>query len=101
MRLLRSKLEKIDRTKTYEESKAKRTAPLDIVKALIDNEDLSGEELKKALVMGILSDELGGQFVNDPGFSNIAEKITKMLIQDEAVNVLLDRAISVLGETPG
>jgi len=72
-------------------------APVDRLRALAGREDVSEDELKRALVRGLLTQQLGEAVAGDPAFEAVAGDVLRIITDSPAGRELLDRAMAQLG----
>ncbi|PTS90551.1 hypothetical protein DBR17_01115 [Sphingomonas sp. HMWF008] len=70
--------------------------PMARVRALAAREGLSEEDLKRALVRGILVQQLGDAVGNDPAFEAIAHDVIRIIGEAPEGRDLLERALGRL-----
>lgn len=62
------------------------------VKAMAQLGDLDTDEFERTLIQGLLIDELGEAFVNDPRFQKLIDKILEIISSDAQSRQLLQGA---------
>lgn len=72
---------------------------MEVASLLAKNENLSEPEIKKAIVMGILAEKFGEEFINDPSFLIMVDRISKMLADDAETDAVQRQVIEVLRES--
>lgn len=94
-------MEKIAKTrrKSTGTTQRKRSSPMEVASLLAKNENLSEPEIKKAIVMGILAEKFGEEFINDPNFLIMVDRISKMLADDAETDAVQRQVIEVLRES--
>jgi hypothetical protein len=79
---------------------AVRSAPgetgLAAVQALAGIEDIDQRQLKRALIQNLLSDNFGGELINDAKFQQIVERVTDTIDGEPETAKLLNRVIGDL-----
>ncbi|WEJ98138.1 MAG: hypothetical protein P0Y59_14420 [Candidatus Sphingomonas phytovorans] len=73
--------------------------PMARLRALAGREELSDDDLRRALVRGLLVQQLGEAIGNDPAFEAIAGDVLRIIGESEQGRALVDRAIQQLGKT--
>lgn len=71
--------------------------PLGPVRMLARQPSCNEEDLRKALVRGLLAESLGPALVTSLEFQNITDKVTQMLEESEAGRQLLADALREIG----
>ena len=74
-------------------ARAGAATPLDRLRALAGQGGLSDDDVKAALVRGLLVEQLGEGIGNDPAFARIAGEVLRILGDSDAGRALLDRAM--------
>lgn len=74
--------------------------PIARVRGLTAHKGLSEEDLKRALVRGLLVQQLGDAIGNDPAFEAVANDVIRIIGDTQAGRDLLDRALLHLGSGP-
>lgn len=77
-------------------AKAGATTPLDRLRALAGRDGLSDDDVKRALVRGLLVQQLGESVGNDPAFEHVAGDVLRILGDSDDGRALLDRALQEL-----
>lgn len=80
---------------------AKTPTPLQTVQALAAADDISDEQLGRALVQGLLAEELGAHLVNEAPFQQVVERVVSTIEADETTAVLLKRMLRELRSSVG
>ena len=73
---------------------AQRQNPLRRVSALAALDSLPDEELGRALVRTLLTEEFGEALANAPKFARIVDEVHRMIAADEEANGLLHKALA-------
>lgn len=101
--LLRAQLKELERTRRQDPAAPTgRVAPriassqIDRVRALAGDGQIKPEDIKAALIQGLLVDALGAQLANDPGLLSVARSVGRIIDADEESRQLLDAALSDL-----
>jgi hypothetical protein len=98
--LLRSHLQRMDRSQhkgaARPERNAAKSTPLERVQATVNAEDLSEEEVERALISGIFTEEFGSAVASDPKFQLMTDDVLSVLRQDATGRLLLNRAVAQL-----
>lgn len=63
------------------------------LRARVAHDGLAEEDLKRALVRGLLAQQLGDAIANDPAFEAIASEVARMIGESDEGRALLDRAL--------
>lgn len=79
-------------------SPSTRQGGLASVRQIARTGQLDDPQLKRALVEGLLADQLGETLVNEARFQQIVERVTEALFEDAQADLLMDK---VLGELRG
>lgn len=95
--LLRAHLERTARqgrknTKKVSSRDSVRATPLKRLREISDKEELPQEAFKRAIVQGLLAEELGEEVLNDPLFQKLVDEVHDRIKRDEDSNTLLDLA---------
>lgn len=72
--------------------------PLERVRALATLDSLGEEDVRRALVRGLLTEELGEGIANDAAFQRIADDVLRIIGEMPGGPALIDRAIAQLKE---
>lgn len=101
--LLRTHLDKASKPgksnvrKTSETAAARSTAsPLQRASALLAEDGLSHDKLGEILIGGLLAEEFGAGFANDPKFNTLVQDVTETIRNMEGGPELFDAAIRQL-----
>jgi len=78
------------------EKKELHQPPLSRVKNIVKDGVLSEEDIHKALVRGLLTQEFGSSIANDPAFHRIIEDVMGVIRKDESSKKLLQQAMRQL-----
>lgn len=85
---------KKDKTsKTYQNTDDK---PLDRIRALALVDNMEKEDVYRALISSLLTEEFGPAVSNDPEFQIIVDKVTTAITEERRGNDLLDAALEIL-----
>jgi len=94
--LLRERLQRLDRGKA---GGASRTGvqkapqrPVARLQALAAADAVSEEDFRRTLVLALLSEDLGENFVNDASFRTVAEDVYRIISASEEGRQLVERA---------
>lgn len=101
--LLQDQLERLRRTRSGPSAgaaPAATPAPLDRARALAARAGISEDDGKRALVRGLLVQQLGEAIGNDPAFASMAADVARIIGESDDGAALLDRALAVLTGTP-
>lgn len=74
--------------------------PVERLRALAGRHDVSEDELKRALVRGLLTQQLGEAVAGDPAFEAVAGDVLRIIADSPAGRDLLERAMAQLGGGP-
>lgn len=102
--LLKNQLQKMDKTgkkkigKSSVSKKATEKTPLSRVSAMNNDSGLSNEEVHRALIGGILTEEFGTGFANDPAFQKLIDDVLNAITHDTKGKDLLGSAMAQLKE---
>lgn len=100
--LLREKLSRAERERAGAPGKAAigRTgsSPLERLRAMTGLDALSGDERRRAVVHGLLADELGDAVVNDASFGAVLDDVMRIIGDLPGGPELVDRAAVALRE---
>lgn len=103
--LLRNQLQKMDKTGKKKVSRANvkkddaELTPLRRVSAMNNDEGLSNNEIHRALIGGILTEEFGTGFTNDPAFQKLIDDVLNVISSDAKGKDLLGSAMAQLKKT--
>jgi hypothetical protein len=102
--LLREQLQRTSGTRKGARKSTGRTEaagarPLDRVRALAALESLDEEEVRRAVVRGILTEEFGEDVGNDPALHAISADVVRIIGEMPGGRELLDRAVTQLTGT--
>jgi hypothetical protein len=100
--LLREQLTRLGKEPAGRRAAASRTRettpePLDRVRALAARDGISEDDLKRALVRGLLVGQLGEALAADPRFEAMSTEVIRIIGESDAGRDLLDRALQQLG----
>lgn len=104
MQLLRQQLQRLGQTtrsargKGVSKHEAQRQSPLTRVSALAALDSVSDEDLTKALIRALLTEEFGDAFANEVKFDRVVSEVHRMIAEDADTARLLARG---LGEVRG
>lgn len=70
--------------------------PLARVKSIAEEPDLSDEDVHRALIGGLLTEEFGPAIANDPDFQHIIDKVMTTINSDSSGKNLLSSAVTQL-----
>lgn len=102
--LLRNQLQRMDKTgkkkvtKPGVKKKEVERTPLRRVSAMNNEDGLSNEEIHRALISGILTEEFGTGFANDPAFQRLIDDVLNAINHSENGKNLLGGAMSQLNK---
>lgn len=102
--LLREQLQRVgsnrERSRSAAAGKVERSVarPLDRVRALAALDTLGEEEVKRAVIRGILTDEFGEDVGNDARLMEIVDDVLRILRETAGGNELIERAVAQLKE---
>lgn len=98
--LLRSHLQRTERSQRKDLDRKDKTrarpTPLERVQTIARNEDLPDEEVERALISGIFTEEFGPGAANDPEFQLMVDNVLRMIRENETGRQLLGRAVAQL-----
>jgi hypothetical protein len=94
--LLRQRLQERDRTRgpaRKADARAREASGGGVAaaRALAALEDVDERQLRRALIQGLLSDQLGRQVLNEPRFQQVVDRVVTAIEGDEGGRALLDR----------
>lgn len=100
--MLRAHLERVQRGRKKEVARPPkhsraRQSPLERVQHLAAAAGLSETEIGAALIEGLLLEEFGPAFANDPQFLRITQEVKRVIGDDEHSTLLLQNAVRQLG----
>src|SRR5262249_40038923 len=98
LRVHLQRTEKTRRGKTAPSRKPASKSALQRVQALASEEALSPEDLERALIAGIFTEEFGSAAANDPKFQTMVDDVLAMIRKDQAAAALLKNAVGRLAE---
>lgn len=102
--LLQEQIERLGKSKRgARDAATARTGvpePMARVRALAAREGLSDDDVKRALVCGLLTQQLGDAIANDPAFQAIANDVIRIIGATPEGRDLLDRALLQLSSEP-
>lgn len=96
--LLRQQLQRMSggqqakRAGKSERNRQPQKAAVARVKAMAQLGDLGADEFERTLIQGLLIDELGEAFINDPRFQKLVDKVLEMISSDAQSRQLLQNA---------
>jgi len=95
--LLRERLQRLNQGRGTPTNRSNRNdpaprTPLARLKALSALDGLSTEELGRAMIRSLLSEELGEAASSDPSFAAVAEEVSRMIESNEEGRTLIERA---------
>jgi hypothetical protein len=102
LRLLREQLKRADKTSGARKKDAAgrtdalRERPLDRVRQLTGAETLSDQDVRRAIVRGLLTEQFGDAITNDPAFLTVAADVARMIDATPEGRGLIDRALASL-----
>ncbi len=73
--------------------------PLDRVRALATLDTLEEEELRRAVVRGLLAEQFGDAVSNEPALIAIVDEVARMIASSAEGRELMDRALVQLKES--
>ncbi|WP_448661544.1 hypothetical protein ACG3SL_12850 [Sphingomonas sp. CJ20] len=79
-------------------SGASSARPLDRVRALAALDTLDEEELRRAMVRGLLAEQFGEAVANDPALIAIVDQVSRIIGETLEGRQLMDRALAHLKE---
>lgn len=102
--LLQAHLERLEQRKKSGAATPARAAkttsnarsPLERVQALATTEALSEDDLGRALIGALLSQEFGPELVSDIAFQHVVDEVSKAIAADADASALMRRAIAQL-----
>ena len=99
--LLRQRLQ--ERAKAASGARERQSAPgdassrgLDAVRALAATDGVEDQQLKRALIQSILSDQFGAQLLNEARFQQVVDRVTEALVADGGTSRLLADLVAEL-----
>ena len=66
------------------------------LQALATVEGIDDRQLKRALIQNILSDQLGGELINEAPFQQVVDRVTATLEGEQATARLMNRVVEEL-----
>lgn len=89
---------KIDKKKmaAAEGVKDLKQPPLVRVKSIAGDEGLAEEEVHRALIGGVLTEEFGPAIANDPAFQRVIDNVMSAISGDARGNEMLKKAVAQL-----
>jgi hypothetical protein len=101
--LLHEQLDRLARKRSAGSTRARSPSvgtpePMARLRARAAQEGIAEEDLKRALVRGLLAQQLGDAIANDPAFEVIAGDVARMIGESEEGRALLDRALIQLND---
>ncbi|HWU94986.1 MAG TPA: hypothetical protein VN029_05270 [Sphingomonas sp.] len=103
--LLREQLQRAGRTRGVtaksraREAEASTARPLDRVRALAALDTLEEEDLRRAVVRGLLAEQFGEAVGNDPALIAIVDQVSRIIGETAEGRELMDRALAQLKES--
>jgi hypothetical protein len=100
--LLRSHLQRTERLRPTSNGRvvaSDRRNALQRVSEMASDGQTSEDDLRRALISGILLDDLGPRIEDDPRFQETVTKVKDAILADAASRAALDRALSLLTST--
>jgi hypothetical protein len=101
--ILRQRLQERARASSVGKRHAKGAAagegpanPMDTVQALAAVEAVDDQQLKRALIQGVLAENLGRGLINDASFQQMVDRVTDTLDRDPDLGGLLARVVADL-----
>lgn len=70
--------------------------PIERAQALAAVEGIDDRQLRRALIQGLLGDQLGGELINEAKFQQVVDRVTETLEADAGSAKLLDRMVREL-----
>jgi hypothetical protein len=102
--LLQEQISRLEKTRSNTRVTASRRSgtpePMARVRGLTAHKELSEDDLKRALVRGLLVQQLGDAIGNDPAFEAVANDVIRIIGDTQEGRDLLDRALLQLGSAP-
>jgi hypothetical protein len=99
--LLREQLQRTDGKKRTDRGTGVRKAsarPLDRVRALAALDSLNEDEVRSAVVRGLLTEEFGEAVGNDPALHAIVEDVVRIIAETPGGHQLMTQAVAQLKE---
>lgn len=100
MQLLRQQLQRLGQTartarsKGASKSAAQRQSPLARLTALAALGSLSDEDMAKALIRALLTEEFGDTLASEPKFDRVVSEVHRMIVEDPETGRLLARGLA-------
>ncbi len=97
--LLRSHLQRSERSRRTSKADAARLirrSPLERIGEIAAGDQSSDEDIRRALVAGILTEELGAGFASDARFQDLVNDVVRIISGDEQTRALFDKALEQL-----
>lgn len=92
--LLREQLQRSGRARSSKTDvdQSRAATPRQRIEALAAARDLPERDFRKALVRGLLSEQLGDTLIADPAFEAITDQVLQIIEQSDEAKALLDEA---------
>ena len=100
--LLRSHLQRADRARrptTTGSSQTPRKSALERARQIVASEEMSDDDVRCALIAGILTEEFGPAFASDARFHDVVKNVVQVISADERSRSLFDQALDQLKST--
>lgn len=96
--LLREKLSRLSRERAGNAGQAGKgdPRPLDRLRAMAGFDALGDDERRRALVHGLLTEELGEAVANDPAFGAVLDEVLRIVGDMPGGRDLIDRAVAAM-----
>lgn len=99
--LLHEQLDRLSKKSANKSAKARSVSigtpePMARLRARAAQDGLAEDDLKRALVRSLLTQQLGDGIANDPAFEAIASDVARVIERTEEGRALLDRALAQL-----
>ena len=94
--LLQERLATLGKASTHGSNLNREANPLARAQALAAFEGLDPDERRRAIVRGVLAQQLGDDLVSDPAFAAIAADVARIIWEDEDGRGLIQRALATL-----
>lgn len=75
---------------------ASRRSPVERLRELAGDGELPRQEIGRALLAGLLADDLGEGAINDPSFQRVLDEVQRRVAGDKDAKQMLDRAVDQL-----
>lgn len=101
--LLREQLDRLARKRATQSGKTRSMPigtpePMARLRARAATDGIGEDELKRALVRGLLAQQLGDSIANDPAFETMASDVARMIADSDEGRALLARALAQLND---